>query len=146
MSKKSGGIGLGSIVFWAILAFMWFSDDDEDKKDVESKKSTTSAVVESEDGSRAKNELIKSWESVLAEAKWAYGEATNDQTKESIQSAIDEAKRRLKKLTGKEVEEDIPIVAKESEKKSYLKSPPKEGEPKPLEREGAEPDDEMQKL
>lgn len=146
MSKSGSSIGIGTVIFWAAIAFMWFSDDDEDKKEVESKDSTESAVVETEDGSRAKNKLIISWESVLAQAKEAYEEARSDETKQKMRDTINEAKEKLKELTGKEVEEDISIVTKEPEVKSYLKAPPKEGEPKPLDRDKVTPDDGMQKL
>ena len=146
MSKSGSSIGIGTVIFWAVIAFMWFGDDDDkDKKDIESKDSTESAVVEAEDGSRAKNELVKSWESVLAQAKEAYSEATSDETKQDIRDSINKAKERLKELTGNDVVEEEPVIAKKTPKaKTYLKAPAKEGELRDLEE--VEKDDGMQKL
>lgn len=35
MSSKSSGVGLGTIIFWGFLCFMWFGDSDDSDTNVE---------------------------------------------------------------------------------------------------------------
>jgi len=95
MSKKGGGIGIGTIIFWAWLAYMFFGGDGDDEK---------SKVVEIKSEDEVSTE--KPSEEISKHIHEAVGSATKafEEVKEASKKAVGELQREFDKSTA-EVQE-----------------------------------------
>jgi hypothetical protein len=121
-SSSSGGIGIGGIIFAMIIGYNLFFDDDEDKKDVDVKKTdkpvveeTTKKSIETvkedakkliEDAKKALTKVVEDYKkhntdvddfSNKVDAYVEKEDITQKQPKEKIESAKEEKIQTLKK-------------------------------------------------
>jgi hypothetical protein len=121
MSKSSngGGIGIGTIIFIAFIAYSIFGGDDEDKKEVD---------IKSEDGivsEETKKDIEKKVEEAITSAKEAYEELVEEFDKQLKEKEGEEIDKTQDQQTSKK---EVVERRQEKEKKEVLK--PMEERPK----------------
>ncbi len=120
-SSSGGGIGIGGIIFICFIAYnLFFDDDDEDKKDVEGKKTHKPVISE-----ETKESLIKVKEDakkVIEDTKQALIEAAKDYKKEKGENkeviitkdetiiVTDNGKAEKIETAGTPIKKDIPSL------------------------------------
>jgi hypothetical protein len=116
MSKSGSGFSLGTILFIGFVIFNLFDDDDEDKKDVESKKSSEVAIEKTSDISL--EDVKKEAAELLSAAKKAFIEVKDEYVKQSDEDP------RKDELPPPEVEKPKPdeIIIKSDDKEEIITS------------------------
>ena len=115
MSKStSGGIGLGTIIFWAFLAWMFFSDGESDKTEVEVKPQDETQI--SDHLKNAANEVKEGTKLIIEKAKKELETASTTSTTEK-KEPINEQKE-TEQVEVPKVEETTRSIEEEETKKS----------------------------
>jgi len=110
MAKKTGSsIGIGTLIFWAIMGYMWFNDGDDDKKEVKIVDQPKAVIEEttkqkSIDLTKLKEEGTKIFEQVVEKVKEELEE------KEVVSAPDPEPEKKHEK-------EEPPVISAEPEKK-----------------------------
>lgn len=108
MSKSSGGIGIGGLIFWALIAYSFFGGDDKEDKKVMDVEVNTDVKISDELKEKADKALEKAKE-VIDVAKKKLDEAKKEKPKEKIE------------ITPEEKVEPEPEVIQEPEKEKGFK-------------------------
>jgi len=111
MSSKSSGIGLGSIIFWIFMGFLWFGDSDDDSTEVEIVEQDAPIITEAvknkvKDVGAQITDIVKQVKNNIEETIETAQTETIDKPEEVMEEVIYEPPRELEK------EELIPVEDK----------------------------------
>jgi len=108
MSKSGGGIGIGGLIFWALIAYSFFGgDDDEDKKAIDVEVNTD-VEISDELKEKANHALDKAKEAIDV-AKKKFNKDKEENFGEDIQTPPEEIKKEPEVKELKEEEGFKPI-------------------------------------
>lgn len=116
-TSSSGGMGIGSVIFMLVVGYnLFFDDDDEDKKDVESKKADKPAIEKTVDVESVKHTAKK----LIKDAKVLLKETVNEYEKDKASPeetiiASDEKEEKLEAPEKDEIYHNPSLQLPESE-------------------------------
>lgn len=113
-SQSRSTISIGTLIFWGILAFMWFGDNDDDKKtEVQVREQVT---VEQQDSKVDVDALKKEAMDLVNQAKKEFDKAKDEFLSEK-EKPVEKPKEKEEVLTAKPEEEKPKEELKPTEEK-----------------------------
>jgi hypothetical protein len=105
-NKRSGGIGIGTIIFWLIVGYMWWGGDNKKETKIITNEKTSVSDTVRDSAQNIKKEFTK----IIKSAK------------KRVEIIVDENKKEKEKEKPKEEKEET--VAKKEEKQTPVLSAP----------------------